>query len=221
MEILYCDDDIVVCVKPQRILSTDEPGGMPELVRTELGNPKADVRTVHRLDRVVGGLMVLARSAEAASELSRQIRENTFEKEYMAVVHGTPEDDAGKLYDLLVRDKARKMTMVSTCEGKGVQPAVLNYRVLAKENGISLVRIRLETGRTHQIRVQFASRGLPLVGDRKYSTLEDDCEIALWSCRLAFNHPKTGERVEFSLEPPKVYPWDCFCKSASKAVENA
>ena len=80
MEILYCDDDIVVCVKPQRVLSTDEPGGVPELVRAALGDPKADVRTVHRLDRVVGGLMVLARSAVAASELSRQIRENTFER---------------------------------------------------------------------------------------------------------------------------------------------
>lgn len=210
MEILYCDDNIVVCVKPQRVLSTDEPGGVPELVRTELGDPKADVRTVHRLDRVVGGLMVLARSAEAASELSRQIRETTFEKEYMAVVHGTPEYDVGKLFDLLVRDKARKMTMVAPCEGKGVQPAVLNYRVLGKKKGMSLVRIRLETGRTHQIRVQFASRGMPLVGERKYSTLDDECEIALWSCRLAFDHPKTGKRVEFTLKPPKVYPWDCF-----------
>ncbi|MBE6917296.1 MAG: RluA family pseudouridine synthase [Ruminococcaceae bacterium] len=210
MEILYCDDDIVVCVKPQRVLSTDEPGGVPELVRAALGDPKADVRTVHRLDRVVGGLMVLARSAVAASELSRQIRENTFEKEYTAVVHGTPEYDVGKLYDLLIRDKARKMTMVASCEGKGVQPAVLNYRVLGKKKGMSLVRIRLETGRTHQIRVQFASRGMPLVGERKYSTREDDCEIALWSCRLAFDHPKTGKRVEFTLDPPAAYPWDCF-----------
>ena len=210
MEILYCDNEIVVCVKPQRVLSTDEPGGVPELVREALGDPKADVRTVHRLDRVVGGLMVLARSAEAASELSRQIRENAFEKEYLAVAHGAPEYDVGKLYDLLLRDKARKMTMVAACEGKGVQPAVLHYRVIGKKKGLSLVRIRLETGRTHQIRVQFASRGMPLVGERKYSTLEDDCEIALWSCRLAFTHPKTGKLMEFALEPPAVYPWDCF-----------
>ena len=88
MEILYCDNDIVVCVKPARVLSTDEPGGVPDLVREELGDPHADVRTVHRLDRVVSGLMVLARNARAASELSRQIREDTFEKEYLAVVHG-------------------------------------------------------------------------------------------------------------------------------------
>lgn len=210
MEILYCDNEIVVCVKPQRVLSTDEPGGVPELVRHELGDSRADVRTVHRLDRVVGGLMVLARSPEAASELSRQIRENIFEKEYLAVVHGTPEYDVGKLYDLLIRDKARKMTMVTTEEGKGVQPAVLKYRVLQKKQGLSIVRIRLETGRTHQIRVQFASRGMPLVGERKYSTLEDDCEIALWSCKLGFRHPQSGERMEFQLDPPAVYPWNCF-----------
>lgn len=203
--IIYQDKDIVVAIKPGRVLSTDEPGGMPELVRQALGTE--DVRTVHRLDRVVSGLMVLARSAEAASELSRQIRENQFEKEYMAVVHGAPEQDAGRLQDLLFRDKARKMTMVANEPGKGVLPASLRYRVLNKNNGMSRVRIALETGRTHQIRVQFASRNLPLVGERKYSTLADDCEIALWSYRLAFTHPTTGKPMEFTLEPPATYPW--------------
>ena len=208
--ILYCDEAIVVCVKPQRALSTDEPGGVPELVRQELGAPEADVRTVHRLDRVVGGLMVLARNAKAASELSRQIREDAFEKEYMAVVHGRPETDSGALHDLLIRDKARKMTMVATEPGKGVQPAALTYQVLAHCDGMSKVRIQLQTGRTHQIRVQFSSRGLPLVGERKYSTLEDDCEIALWSCKVGFTHPVTGEKMEFELQPPDVYPWNSF-----------
>ena len=210
MEIIYQDKDILVCVKPAGILSTDEPGGLPELVREALGDPNANVRTVHRLDRVVGGLMVLARSAAAASELSRQIRENEFEKEYLAVIHGTPQDAAGRLCDLLVRDKARKMTMVAKAEGKGVQPASLSYRVLSQGNGLSRVRIKLETGRTHQIRVQFASREMPLVGERKYSTREDNCEIALWSYRLAFTHPVTGEQMAFVQEPPRVYPWtDC------------
>ena len=203
--IIYQDKDIVVAIKPGRVLSTDEPGGMPELVRQALGTE--DVRTVHRLDRVVSGLMVLARSAEAASELSRQIREDQFEKEYMAVVHGAPEQNEGRLQDLLFRDKARKMTMVANEPGKGVLPASLRYRVLNKNKGMSRVRIALETGRTHQIRVQFASRNLPLVGERKYSTLEDDCEIALWSYRLAFTHPTTGKPMEFTLEPPATYPW--------------
>ncbi len=210
MELIYKDKDIVVCIKPQRVLSTDEPSGVPDLVREALGNPDADVRTVHRLDRVVGGLMVLARNAAAASELSRQVRDNEFQKEYLAVVHGRPEQDTGRFYDLLFRDKARKMTMVAKEPGKGVQPASLQYRVLASQDGMSKVRIQLETGRTHQIRVQFASRGLPLVGERKYSTLEDDCEIALWSSRIAFTHPVTGETMEFTAEPPAVYPWNVF-----------
>ena len=208
MELLYVDADIVVCLKPARVLSTDEPGGVPDLVREALGDPNADVRTVHRLDRVVAGLMVLARNANAASELSRQIRDGEFEKEYMAVIHGCPEEQAGTLRDLLGRDKARKMTFVAAEPAKGVQEAVLDYRLLNSARDMSRVRIRLHTGRTHQIRVQFASRGMPLVGERKYNTLEDPCEIALWSYRLGFTHPKTGKRVEFTHEPPRIYPWN-------------
>ena len=207
MELIYQDADIVVCIKPARVLSTDEPGGVPDLVREALGDPKADVRTVHRLDRVVSGLMVLARNAKAASELSRQIRENEFEKEYMAVLHGCPVEEQGTLRDLLGRDKARKMTYVASEPAKGVQEAVLHYQLQNTANGFSKVRIQLETGRTHQIRVQFSSRGLPLVGERKYSELNDPCEIALWSYRLAFTHPKTGKRMEFTHEPPVDYPW--------------
>ena len=130
-----------------------------------------------------------------------------FEKEYLAVIHGAPEADADRLTDLLIRDKARRMTMVVSQEGKGVQPAALTYRVLNQNHGMSRVRIRLETGRTHQIRVQFASRQLPLVGERKYSTLEDACEIALWSCYLSFTHPVTGKKMELYHEPPEIYPW--------------
>lgn len=207
MDILYQDQDIVVCIKPARVLSTDEPGGLPDLVREALGDPKGDVRTVHRLDRVVSGVMVLARNAKAASELSRQIRENEFHKEYIAVIHGSPDEDAGTLRDLLYRDKARRMTMVAAEPAKGVQKAILDYWVLNRADGMSKVKILLHTGRTHQIRVQFASRNMPLVGERKYSTREDPCEIALWSCRVAFTHPATGKQVEFTKEPPVCYPW--------------
>ena len=207
MELVYVDDDILVCLKPARVLSTDEPGGVPDLAREALGDLKADVRTVHRLDRVVSGLMVLARNAKAASELSRQIRENEFEKEYLAVVHGRPKADSGTLRDLLGRDKARKMTFVADAPAKGVQEAVLDYRLLNTAEQMSRVRIRLHTGRTHQIRVQFSSRGMPLVGERKYCELNDPCEIALWSYRIAFTHPKTGEQMEFIHDPPDVYPW--------------
>ena len=208
MELLYTDQDIVVCIKPARVLSTDEPGGLPELVRQALGDPHADVRTVHRLDRVVSGVMVLARNAAAASELSRQIRENGFRKEYLAVVHGCPSEEAGTLTDLLYRDKARRMTMVAEKPGKGVQEAVLDYHVLSRGGGFSRVEVHLHTGRTHQIRVQFASRGMPLVGERKYAALEDPCEIALWSHRIGFLHPTGGAWMEFSQEPPRRFPWD-------------
>ena len=207
LTMLYLDDHIAVCVKPPRVLSTDEPGGIPDLVRQTLGDIRADVRTVHRLDRVVGGVMVLARNAEAAAELSRQIREGSFEKKYLAVVHGAPEEDSGELRDLLGRNKARKMTFVAEAPGKGIQEAVLSYRVLNKAGDLSRVEVTLLTGRTHQIRVQFASRGMPLVGERKYSTLNDPCEIALWSCLLRFRHPVTGEELTFTRLPPEEYPW--------------
>ncbi len=207
MELIYVDDAIVVCVKPSGLVSTDEPGGVPSLVRDALGDPKTQVRTVHRLDQVVSGLMVLARTAKAASELSRQIRENEFEKEYQAVVHGAPTEETGTLRDLLFRDKARRMTLVAQEMAKGVQEAVLDYQVLGTGDQMTRVRVKLHTGRTHQIRVQFASRGMPLVGERKYSQLEDPCEIALWSYRLGFTHPTTGEKMEFIHEPPQVFPW--------------
>ena len=207
MELIYKDDDVLVCIKPARILSTDEPGGLPDLCREALGNHEADVRTVHRLDRVVSGLMVLARNAKAASELSRQIRDNEFEKEYLAVVHGCPAEANGTLRDLLGRDKARKMTFVAPEPAKGVQEAILHYQLQSKSDGLSRVRIQLETGRTHQIRVQFASRGMPLVGERKYSELDDPCEIALWSYWIGFAHPRTGEKMEFTHNPPENYPW--------------
>ena len=208
MELIYCDETLLVCVKPAGVLSTDEPGGVPELARLELGDEKTQVRTVHRLDRVVSGLMVLARTAAAASELSRQIRENEFEKAYLAVVHGHPEEKEGTRVDLLQRCKQERKTYVVTQMDKGVQEAILDYRVLAENADLSKVYITLRTGRTHQIRCQFSSRGLPLVGDRKYSLLEDGCNIALWSHRIAFTHPVTGERMEFQLNPPDQYPWD-------------
>ena len=210
MELVYVDEDILVCLKPARVLSTDEPGGVPDLAREALGDEKADVRTVHRLDRVVAGLMVLARNAKAASALSRQIRDGEFGKEYQAVVHGNPEQESGTFIDLLGRDKARKMTFVASEPAKGVQEAVLDYHVLSKSEDLCRVQIRLHTGRTHQIRVQFASRGMPLVGERKYSERNDPCEIALWSCRLEFTHPRTGNPMVFTHEPPAEYPWNAL-----------
>ena len=207
MELIYQDRDIVVCVKPPRVLSTDEPGGVPDLVREALGDPNANVRTVHRLDSVVSGLMVLARRSKAASELSRQIREGEFQKEYLAVLHGHPAEDQAVLRDLLLRDEQERKTYIVQESGKNVREAVLEYRVLNRTEELTRVHIRLHTGRTHQIRAQFSGRGFPLVGDRKYGHFADECQIALWSYRLAFRHPYSGKPMEFILEPPDTYPW--------------
>ncbi len=210
MIIIKETDNLIVCVKPPGILSTDEPGGMPSLVREALSLPKAEIRTVHRLDRVVGGLMVLAKNKSAASILGEQIMSRSFEKEYLAVIHGCPDAKNGTFTDLLIRDKHERMTRVANCPGKGVQKAVLNFSVLQKNDDLSLVRICLGTGRTHQIRVQFSSRDLPIVGDKKYGIAEDSCDIALWSFRLGFSEPFTGDRLDFALSPPDQYPWDRF-----------
>ena len=209
MDILYSDKRILVAIKPAGILSTDEEGGMPSLLRSALGDEKACVRTVHRLDAAVSGVMVFARSAKAASLLSEQIRTRQFEKEYLAVVHGAPPEE-GTLCDLLGRDTARRMTYVADAPGKDVREALLDYEVMGERDDFSLLRIRLHTGRTHQIRVQFASRGFSLAGDRKYG-VEDGFEpIALWSHRVAFLHPETGEAVEFSALPPREGAWEMF-----------
>lgn len=215
MDILYQDDALIVCVKPFRVLSTDEPGGMPDLIREALGQPHAKVRAVHRLDQVVGGLMVYGLSAHAASDLSRQIRENTFAKEYQAVVHWRPREDQGTFRDLLGRNEKTRKTYVTRTPAKGIQEAVLHYQVLDNRQGFSLVQIQLETGRTHQIRAQFSARGLPLAGDRKYSRYPDpkDWQIALWSSRLSFTHPETGEAMDFRLPPPETEPWTLFQNS--------
>lgn len=212
MEIIHADNDIVVCIKPAGVLSTDEPGGMPELLRAELGG---DIRTVHRLDRVVSGLMLLARNSASASALSKSIREDSLKKQYLAVVHGDT-DENGRMIDLLFRDKALKKTFVVKEPGKNVQQAILDYERLDNSEGMSLVRIRLLTGRTHQIRCQFSSRGLPLVGDRKYGSGEDGCDIALWSHYLEFPHPSGKQTMKFRAFPEKTHPWDKFARLCTK-----
>lgn len=208
LNILYDDKYICVCIKPSGILSTDEPGGMPELLRIQLGC--RDIHTVHRLDRVVGGLMVFAKSRESAAALGKQITDGTFEKEYFAVVHGHPEDTYGRFDDLLFRYTFKGMTYPVKRMRKGVREASLLYEVLGDAEDYSKVRVHLLTGRTHQIRVQFSSRQMPIYGDKKYGAASDEGNIALYSAYLSFNHPVTVDHLEFSSEPPETYPWNIF-----------
>ena len=217
MQVLYQDNRIFVCIKPAGVVSTDEPGGMPDLIRDHLGDECACVRAVHRLDQAVSGVMVYARSRMAASILSQQVREHTMQKTYLAVINGAPAERSGVLRDLLWRDTKARMTRVVDAPGKNVQPAELSYELLAGIFGRSLLKIRLATGRTHQIRVQLASRGIPIAGDNKYGRGEE-CPVALWSYRLCFRPPQTGAPVSFSCPPPAVFPWTDFSRLRANAA---
>ena len=209
MEIIYQDDRVVVAIKPAGVLSTDEPGGMPSLLRQVLGTDC--IRTVHRLDAQTGGVMVFARSRKAASLLSQQVRERQFSKCYLAAVHGTPQPQSGEMRDLLGRDSVRRVTYVADTPSTDTREALLTYETLDTVDGLSLVRVQLHTGRTHQIRVQFASRGLPLAGDRKYGLPEDTiAPLALWAYQLSFTHPQTGQEMSFTCPPPETEPWVRF-----------
>ena len=214
MEILYLDNKIAVCVKPRGALSTDTPGGLPDLLRAALGDREAPVYTVHRLDAPVGGLVVLGRTRHAASDLGKAVQAGRFRKTYRAVVHGTPAESAGTFRDWLVRDRGRRLTRTAGPGEPEAREAVLDYRVLASRTGLSLLEITLRTGRTHQIRCQLSGRGLPLWGDKKYGLPEDAGDIALWSTVLGFPHPVTGTWMEFQKLPPEERPWTAFAGEA-------
>ena len=191
MEILYSDKALAVCVKPVGLDSEQE---VPAALIQVLGG---EIYPIHRLDKNVGGVMVYARTRQAAAALSRAIQEGSMVKEYVALVHGTP-PEAGDWEDLLFKDSAKNKVFVVKKERKGVKKARLGYRVLTSGPD-SLVRIRLHTGRSHQIRVQFASRGYPLAGDRKYGARDDLSAPMLFSCRVSF--PWQGSLRSFEALP--------------------
>lgn len=214
LSVLYEDRSLVLCVKPVGVLSEDSPQGacMPQLLRDRywsLHQPDY-IATVHRLDKITGGLMVFSRDKAVTGKLIAAVAEHRVEKEYLAVLRGHPEAREGELTDLLFRDAAKNKSYVVKRMRKGVREAKLSYRVLAETEDLSLVRIRLHTGRTHQIRVQFSSRGLPLLGDIRYGSKDPRCTAALWSYRLALPHPRTGEKIDITQPPPHRYPWDLF-----------
>lgn len=207
-EILYADAAVAVVVKPAGVLSQgDAEDAMPALLQKQLGGT---IFPVHRLDQPTGGVMVYARTQDAAAKLSAQMQSEAFGKEYLAVLDGTPEPAEGELHDLLFFDRQKGKSYAVRRKRAGVKDARLAYRVLAQAEGLTLVRVRLYTGRTHQIRVQFSSRGWPLTGDGKYGSRNNRCAPALWSAELHFAHPVTGETLTFRSQPPEAYPWTLF-----------
>ena len=192
MEILYSDKAIAVCVKPVGLDSEQE---IPQTLREALGG---EIFPLHRLDKNVGGVMVYARTKAAAAQFSRMIQEGALVKEYVAMVHGTP-PQTGDWQDLLWKDSQKNKVFVVKRERKGVKAARLEYTRLT-ENDPALVRIRLHTGRSHQIRVQFSSRGFPLVGDHKYGSRDEATAPMLFSCRITF--PYQGKETSFEYLPP-------------------
>lgn len=197
MEIRYSDREIAVCIKP---VGLDSEAELPAALKEILGG---EIYPVHRLDKNVGGLMVFARTKSAAAALSRAVQDGTMRKEYVALVHGTP-PEAGDWEDLLWKDSRKnKVYTVKRMRG-GVKKARLEFvRLTSGEE--SLVRIRLHTGRSHQIRVQFASRGFPLVGDHKYGARDSTPAPMLFSCKLTFPHQ--GKTVSFEALPDWAKPY--------------
>ena len=213
IDILYQDHQLVVCVKPVGVLSqADGQEDMVYLLRHQLGG---DIYALHRLDRNVGGVMVYARTQSAAAALSEQIRQGSFVKRYMAAVQGVPEPKEGEMRDLLFQDSRKNKSFVVNRPRKGTREARLDYRTIAGGEGncgtYSVVEVRLHTGRTHQIRVQFASRRMPLIGDGKYGSCDKGCQIALWSHRIDFTHPTERKPMTFAVLPDvTVYPWNAL-----------
>ena len=191
IEILYSDKNIIACIKP---VGLDSEKQMPENLKSQLGG---EIFTLHRLDLNVGGVMVYARNKKTASELSRAIQDGNMIKEYLAKVHGTPPEN-GDWEDLLFKDSRKNKVFVVKRIRKGVKKARLEFTRLA-EGEASLVKIRLHTGRSHQIRVQFASRGFPLVGDHKYGSRDEKTAPMLYSHKITF--PYQGKDISFESNP--------------------
>ena len=215
MNVLFLDKHIIVCEKPSGTVCEGEgENALPTLLSrhlAEIGEKSTAIFPVHRLDKETVGVCVFARTSSAAASLSAAITQGTFVKEYLAVVCGVPEKNSDTLTDLLYYDRNRGKSFVVDRQRGGVKKATLDYKLVDSANGFSLLRINLHTGRTHQIRVQFASRGLPLAGDRRYGAAKSNIStVSLCAHKLSFPHPASGEPTQFSVSPPYTQPWSLF-----------
>ncbi|CAG7611208.1 Ribosomal large subunit pseudouridine synthase D [Paenibacillus solanacearum] len=215
--VLYEDNHVIVVVKPPNVPTQEDDSHDPDMLTLI----KADLKVrhhkpgnvflglVHRLDRPVGGVMVFAKTSKAASRLSDAVRTRDIHKQYTAIVHGKPKEPQGRLKHHLLKDAKTNTVAVVPAGKPGAKEALLDYSVTGHADGLSRVQIELHTGRPHQIRVQFAAIGCPLVGDQRYGGQHaaPGQQIALWSTELGFAHPVTKEALRFTSAPPRSYPW--------------
>lgn len=221
-EILYLDSDLIAVQKPCGIVSesTDKGDGLPDVLSEKLRSmgQSPTLYPLHRLDKGVSGVLLLARTKSAAAKMTAEIAAHHVDKEYLAVVHDRPSEASGELFDLLYHDRIKNKSYVVDRMRGGVKDARLRYGIVGssdtEEGELTMLRVELLTGRTHQIRVQFASRRLPLWGDDRYGRREKG-NIALFCHMIAFPHLKTGKRIKVSAPPPKTYPWTLFGQDQS------
>jgi len=217
LTILYEDNHLLAVYKPAGVLAQGDETGDPTLVaaakawlKNKYGKPgNVFLGLVHRLDRPVAGVFLFAKTSKAASRLAAQFRQGRVEKVYRAVVEGRPDPPEQRLRGFLVKDEAKRRSRLTEAGRPGAREVMLDYRVLASEEGRSLVEVTPRTGRSHQIRVQLAGIGHPIVGDVKYGAKEPlpGGVIALYARALCVQHPTRDEAVEIACGPPPGWPW--------------
>lgn len=216
--VLHEDRHVIVVVKPANVPSQADESGDADMLTVvkqhlmkEYDKESVYCGLVHRLDRPTGGVMVFAKTSKAASRLAEQMRGGDFEKKYFAVLAGCPKEKKATLVNYLKKNPVNNMVYICPPTTDGAKMASLDYEVLEEEGGCSLVRVRLHTGRTHQIRVQMAGLGTPVYGDMRYGGENaKKGGLALWAYSLCFTHPVTKERMRFMAEPPQISPWKHF-----------
>ena len=218
VKVLYEDNHIIVAIKPAGVLSQSDGSDGPDMltilkayIKKEYSKPgEVYLGLVHRLDRPVSGVMVFARTSKAASRLSEQIRTRKVEKIYRCVVNGVLEGE-GRLENYISKDEDRNIVTVIDKEKPGFKASYLDYKALASKDGLTMVEVKLGTGRSHQIRAQMAHSGYPLIGDQKYGDKDKRCkDIALEAYKLSFEHPVKREFITFEAPLPSGYPWNLF-----------
>jgi len=215
IKVLFEDNHLLVVVKPPNWpVQLDRSGDHDLLnwcrkyIKTKYQKPgEAFVGLVHRLDRPVGGVIVFARTSKAAARLSDQMRRHTMQRTYWAVVYGHPPESA-TLHDTLIKESRTNTVQVVPPNTPGSQEAILHYRTLIRGQNLTLIEVSLETGRSHQIRVQFANIGYPLWGDARYGNGQPGQQIALWCVAIMFVHPTKREVLRFEALPPDIFPWN-------------